>query len=634
MNQKEQEELEQIIASSAGDSAERAEAMAELAWHIWVTDSPRAEQLSRDALRIAQEQGYELALALAKRNVGLLFYRGGGLEESMNHLNEALRWFEENDHKRGEADIRLGLAYLYWSFGEFKKGLDNGLKALAFYEEADDPNGQGWALSALGGFYHDWNDLGQSREYFEKAIAFFEQTGNQLGIGRSLNGIGNALSLMGEHGEALEYQEKSLEANRTVENDFAAAKTLNDIGLILQRQGNNDEALEYHRKALAIRQKLLYPTGEVTCLLDIGNIHIIKREYDEARDFLNKALVLAEQIRSKPKICRAHELLSNMYRDLMQFDTALVHFENFHRIREEVYSEDSETKLKNIRTSYQIEAAERESEIYRLKNVELKDKNDELKDTLAKLQNAQAQLLQSGKMVALGNLVAGLTHEINQPIGAIKSAADVTTRAIQRLNDSGGSEARGEVDKLVELLRVNNDNSTVGATRIEKILKSLQTFSRLDEADFQKADLHEGLESTLTLIGSEIPGGVQVERDYDEIPECYMYPGELNQVFMNLLLNALAAVDGEGVVRIETRASNGNVSIVISDSGRGIPDEKLKNLFDPGFTTRKSRVRMRTGLYTSYNIVHKHHGEIDVDSKPGEGTTFTITFPDHLEKLI
>jgi signal transduction histidine kinase len=372
--------------------------------------------------------------------------------------------------------------------------------------------------------------------------------------------------------------------------------------------------------------------------LDIGNIHIEKREYDDARDALNKALVLAEQIHSKPKICRAHELLSNLYRDLMQFDTALVHFENFHRIREEVYFEDTETKLNNMRTAYQMEAAEREAEIYRLKNVELKRKNDELEDTLVKLQSAQAQLIQSGKMAALGQLVAGITHEVTQPIGAIKSAADVAARALQRVDtrakQKGGEKSDGELARLLDVLRVNNNNTMGAASRIEKILRSMQSFSRLDEAEFQKVDINEGLESTLTLIGPEISEGVRVEKSFGKIPRCFVYPGELNQVFMHLLLNAIDAVEDSGVVKVKTWASDRFVNVVISDNGRGIPEDRRKSLFDPGFTTKNSRVRMRTGLYTSYAIIHKHRGEITVDSELGKGTTFTVTFPDHLETII
>ena len=637
MRPDEMEDLERIIATVPERSAERAEAMAELAWNIWTTDFPRAEQLSREALEIAEEGGYLRARARVKRNVGLLFYRGGNLEESMNHLGDALRWFEADGDKRSEGDVRLGLGYLFWGIGEFKKGLDEAMKGLSLYEEIGNLNGQGWSHAALGGFYFDWKDHEQSRNHFERAFGFFEQTENPVGIGRSLNGIGNALVLLDKLEEALDYQERSLAAHRSAGNELSASKTLNDIGLILQRQGKLDEALNYHRESLAIRKELSYPTGEITCLLDIGNVLIEQREYDEAREALNKALVLAEKIRSKPKICRAHELLSNLYRDLVQFDTALVHFENFHRIREDVYHEDTETKLKNLRTAYQIEATEREKEIYRLKNVELKDKNDELEDTLVKLQNAQAQLVQTGKMAALGRLVAGLTHEVNQPIGAIKSATDVTLRALQRFDgyaEKDGNGNDGELQKLIEVLRVNNNNTAGGTVRIEKILRSLQSFSRLDEADFQKTDIHEGLESTLTLIAPEIPEGVRVEKEFGDVAECYAYPGELNQVFMNLLLNAIDALDGTGLINIKTWTADGFVNVVISDNGRGIAQDKLKALFDPGFTTRDSRVRMRTGLYTSYAIIHKHHGDIQVDSEPGQGTTFTITFPDNLENII
>ena len=628
-----EKKLERVIASAEGDSAEKAEAMADLAWQIWATDLPRAKELSQAALRIAEENGYLRARACARRNIGLLFFRGANVEESLDHLKWALRWFESNKNAHGEAEVRLGLAYLYWGFGGFKRGLDEGLKSLALFEESGEPDGIGWACTALGSFYYDWNDHGQAQDYFERALEIFEGTGNQVGIGRSLNGLGNALAVLGKFEEALEFQNRSLAANRSVNNEFAAAKTLNDIGLILQRKGKFDEALRYHHEALAIRKGLSYTTGEVTCLLDIGNVHTEKREYDDARAALNSALVLAGEIQSKPKMCRAHELLSNLYRDLAQFDTALVHFENFHRIREEVYNEDSENRLENMRKAYQVEATEHEAEIHRLKNVELKSKNAELEDTLLKLQGAQAQLVQSGKMAALGSLVAGITHEVTQPIGAMKSAADVAARAIRRIEDIPGGGG-GELERLVDILRVNNETASEGAARIETILKSLQSFSRLDEADFQKSDVHEGLESTLVLIDPEVPVNVEIERTYGEVPAFFMFPGELNQVFMNLFLNAIDAVNGRGIIGVETWAADGFVNVKISDTGRGIPEEKLKTLFDPAFTTRDSRIRMRTGLYTSLAIVHKHHGEIHVESKPGKGTTFTITFPDNLERLI
>ncbi len=623
-------ELEKKLADAPEGSKQQAETMPELAWEIWAFDLPKAERLSHDALALAEKNGYGRAAALARRNIGLLFGSSMDLTESMRQLNLAMIWFVENDDRKGQGDVNLGLGFRYWGFGDFKMGLEHANRALALYEEVGELEGSGWALTALGGFYHDWKDETQSRQYYERAIEVFEKTGNQAGMSRALNGIGTVFFLQGRYEEARECQERSLEAASAPGNELTATKTLNDIGLILQAQEKYDEALAYHQKSLDVRKRMGYTIGEATCLLDIGNVYVQQRKYDEARQSLDRALMIAQDLGSKPKICRAHELLSYLYRDLGQSDVALVHFENFYRIREEIYHEDTDTRFKNMQDVYQLEAAERDAEIYRLKNVELKE-------TLNQLQNAQAQLLQSGKMAALGKLVAGITHEVNTPVGAIKSAADVNRRAVERLEryiiENGGQNGR-DLSRLVEALRANVDISINGASRIDTILKSLKSFSRLDESDFQKADIHEGIDSTLTLIGTEFAEGVEIARDFGDVPACYQYPGELNQVFMNLLLNAAHATKEGGKISLRTWHADGYVHIAISDTGKGIPEDKLKDLFEPGFTTRNARVRMRTGLYASYNIIQKHHGDIHVDSRLNEGTTFTITFPDNLEELV
>jgi signal transduction histidine kinase len=629
MNEERIKNLEERLAAAPEVSQERAELMTALAWEIWTLDLPEAEKLSRDALALAEKHGYDRAKALANRNIGMLFGNITDVTDSMRHLNDAMRWFVDNDDISGQADIHLGLGFRYWGLGEFQKGLEHANRALELYEKIDITDGRGWALTALGGFYHDWKDHDRSLRYYERAIEVFEQIGNPAGVARALNGLGNAAFLAGNHEEALRYQEQSLEAGRAPGNELTATKALNDIGLIFQDLEEYDKALEYHQKSLETRSRLGYTIGQATCLLDIGHVYVMQRRYDEARQSLDQALLIAQDLGSKPKICRAHELLSYLFRDLGQPDVALVHFENFFRIREEIYHEDADTRFKNMQAVYQLEAAERDAEIYRLKNVELKE-------TLSQLKNAQAQLLQSGKMAALGKLVAGLTHEVNNPVGAIRSAADVNRRVVDKLeqyikNSNGSADV--EVVRVVDALRANIDVSSDGAGRIEKILNSLQTFSRLDESPFQKADIHEGINSTLTLIGPELDTGVEVVMEFGEVESCYHYPGELNQVFMNLLLNAVRAMDGKGRITIRTWRADGFINISFTDTGKGIPEKDLKDLFDPGFTTRESRVRMRTGLYASYNIVHRHHGDIHVDSTPGQGTTFTITFPGNLEEL-
>lgn len=158
-------------------------------------------------------------------------------------------------------------------------------------------------------------------------------------------------------------------------------------------------------------------------------------------------------------------------------------------------------------------------------------------------------------------------------------------------------------------------------------MRSLRTFSRLDEASFQHADIHEGINSALQLIGPELEGRIVLERDYDDLPPIPHYPGELNQVIMNLLRNAIESIRGSGKISIKTRGDSGRVSISISDTGIGIPAAQLEHLFEPTFSKKGSRIKAGLGLFAAYNIVKKHQGDIKVASELGRGTTVTLEIP-------
>jgi len=267
-------------------------------------------------------------------------------------------------------------------------------------------------------------------------------------------------------------------------------------------------------------------------------------------------------------------------------------------------------------------------------NVELESKNSDLEDALMQLRDAQQQLVMREKMASLGNLVAGVAHEINNPVGAVKSAADTTARSISLINRS--LEEHERVDELqgnerfqtaLDILQTNNDITVTASDRIAEIVRSLKSFARLDEAEFQKADLHEGLDSTLTLLHHRFKNRITVDKRYGDLPAVECYPNQLNQVFMNLLSNAEQAIDGEGTITVATERRDNEVVVTIGDDGKGIQAEELKRIFDPGFTTKGVGVGTGLGLSISYNIVEKHRGRIAAKSDPGGGTQITITLP-------
>jgi signal transduction histidine kinase len=265
----------------------------------------------------------------------------------------------------------------------------------------------------------------------------------------------------------------------------------------------------------------------------------------------------------------------------------------------------------------------------------LKEHAEELEETNIKLRQTQAQLVQKEKMVSLGNLVAGLAHEVNTPLGAINSNADTAQRIIKILSsiiedkEEGPwtEEKKEKLNRVVEALNELNQSTAIGASRIDKVVKALRGFAQLDATEYQKADIHQGIEDTLTLLIFNPELKLEIEKDFSPLPEIYCNPGQLNQVFLNILTNAIEATDRQGLIRIKTRRENENVVIQIEDNGRGISGEDLDKIFDPGYTTKGRGVGTGLGLSICYRIVSEHGGSIEVDSEKGKGSTFTISIP-------
>lgn len=252
---------------------------------------------------------------------------------------------------------------------------------------------------------------------------------------------------------------------------------------------------------------------------------------------------------------------------------------------------------------------------------ELEDKNHMLETVNHELRETQAQLVQSAKMAAMGELVAGVAHEINTPLGAIKSTADVVDRLLARMGS--GDDEGAAVSQARELLGISQS----AVTRIVDIVRDLRNFARLDEAELQDADLHAGIESTLNLMRHETGDRIEIVRRFSELPRVRCYPNRMNQVFMNLLKNAVDAIEDRGTVTISTRLDGERVRLSFADTGQGIPPEHLERVFDPGFTTRGVGVGTGLGLSICARIMEAHGGHISVESAVGKGTTFHLELP-------
>ncbi len=275
--------------------------------------------------------------------------------------------------------------------------------------------------------------------------------------------------------------------------------------------------------------------------------------------------------------------------------------------------------------------------------------NEQLAEMNRQLKQAQSQLLQSQKMAAIGLLAAGVAHEINNPIGYVHSnlgtlegyVADLF--AIVDKYESIEQDLTADTVELtdlrefkqkIDLAYVRKDVVSLlsetheGLERVKKIVLDLKDFSRASEEEsWVWSDVSQGLASTLNVVWNELKYKCEVVKDYSPLPQIYCLPSQLNQVFMNLLVNAAQAIESHGTVTIRSGEENGSVWISVSDTGSGIPPENIPFLFDPFFTTKPVGKGTGLGLSVSYSIVEKHHGKIEVQSEVGKGTTFRVWLP-------
>jgi signal transduction histidine kinase len=277
--------------------------------------------------------------------------------------------------------------------------------------------------------------------------------------------------------------------------------------------------------------------------------------------------------------------------------------------------------------------------------LDLERRNNELRESKAKLQRLQTEIVKNEKMASLGVLAAGVAHELNNPAGFIIGNLEILKRSaggfarllrfyeelsLSPIEASALKQLKDEIDyenTFAELGLMITDCCD-GAERIRDVVQNLQTFSRQDHADYKKIDIHEGIESTIHFLSRYYSSGsINLYRNYADLPLVDCFAGQLNQVWMNLLANAADAVETGGDVFISTSQLDGKVIVKISDTGCGMQPEHISRIFDPFFTTKSVGKGTGLGLSVSYSIIERHSGAIEVESTPGQGTTFKVILP-------
>jgi signal transduction histidine kinase len=397
---------------------------------------------------------------------------------------------------------------------------------------------------------------------------------------------------------------------------------------------------------------------------------LLESDWITAKGFLKKGKVLIEKVEpdSKPfgKAGLHKVILSPWYDEDGNLDGMLTGGVSntkkayYDEITEElspsfmVFTQQMSTMLRNFEAKrfLDMKVQERTAQVMQQKkeietiNEELTIQKDELLKTLENLKHAQTQLVQSEKMASLGQLVAGIAHEINNPVNFISAGVDSLTTNLEeirqvldiyhKITTSNVAEKLKEIEDLKEKVEyrvaIREINKLIesiknGTNRTTEIVRGLRTFSRLDEDILKMADIHEGLDSTLILLHNKYKNRIEIIENYADLPLIECYPGQLNQVFMNLLSNAVDAIEDKGKIFITTSVLDEFVQISIKDTGQGIPENIMEKIFDPFYTTKGVGKGTGLGLSISQSIIEKHNGSIKVKSEKGKGTEFIISLP-------
>ncbi len=491
------------------------------------------------------------------------------------------------------ATAHNALGYLYLTISEFEKAEQN-LEISRKLLEKSDPL-LGVVLLNLSIVELNTNNAEEASSLCAKAVEILQRNNNIRSLGYAHLNFSKVFARLRNTPEALAAVDSAIECFNKVEDKLG-------LGQSLGWRGHLAFSNLADQKVRQIPPNILH-------------------------DLLRGQSML-EEVGAKKYLSDIHSTLAAAYESVEDWRKSYEHQKQFSLLQNELQSIDVAKKTAVIEAELSLDLAKKNAELSELRNGELRNANEQLERALRDLRENEQQLVQAEKMASLGQLTAGIAHELNNPIGFIGASLLPLKRDISYLINTYLPENQDDVvvelkEEIESLLRAIED----GAKRTSDIVKGLRTFSRLDEHELKLTDIHEGIDATLILLRSKIGDAITIHKNYGPIPKIMCLPGPLNQVFMNILVNAIQAIQGPGTITITTSQQADNVLVSIRDTGGGISDELINRIFEPFFTTKPIGVGTGLGLSICYDIIKKNNGDITVQSKIGVGTEFIITLP-------
>ncbi len=615
------------------------------------SDARNSLVLADEILRVSREIGYDRGEAIGLLASGFVHYLWQRNREAFAFILEAQPRLDALEGEvMAQARCATVLAGLHTTMGNYQKALEHGHEALSIIDHIKPCEWHGWPNYMLGEAYRAMGELGRARQYFGAAYEIFTSNNIPTGIARALIGLGGVCR---QEGDLESSEQHFLEARALSElrgDSISMARILSDLAILRRLTGDYEESRRLFEESLAIRREKTTGLIVATCLIDLGQLFCETDRPDEAIERLTEALEISSAHEHAPRMHAAHEWLSDAYAKKGDLEKALQHHKEFQRIKEEVMGADATSRLQNLEISLEAAAAQKEAEMIRAHNTELQAKNTELARLLKELRDAQEMLIQSEKMASLGQLTAGIAHEIKNPLNFVnnfsamtKDLADELTEEIVGHRDEVVRSIEQQILELASEINANAERILEHGRRAGQIVNGMLVHTRQSGGKKTEVDVNELVSNSLDLayhgfLVNHQGCKVIIEQQLAEDAGSFnVIEDEIARVFTNIMNNAFYAVReqvetlGEEFVprvSVTTARRGGMIEVSVSDNGSGISDEVKKKVFEPFFTTKPTGSGTGLGLSQSYEIVSKRHGgTLTVKDAIGGGATFVVSIP-------
>lgn len=391
-------ELEEKIRTTE-DSSERLEALIQLCDKLQDSAPKRALEFAEEANRLAEEMGDDVNVARSAQFMGVFRLVFGNYRDALELLRNAYEIFDDFNHLEGKASSLFSIGLVYRKLGDFSSALEYYEQALKLAQQLNDEQNVSHILNNIGIIYDILNDHQKALDCYFKALSKFPESDNSTDKAQLLGNIGVTYYHLGEYEKSLTYQTQCYELAQKIDNMRGVANSLNNLGILYIQLDDREKAREYFEKSLDVNETLGEKHARVYGLLNVGRIWAESGDHGKGRMYFEKALNLANELESKELLYSVHEAFSELYKDVENYKKAFEHHEKFHQLGNELFNKRSAETLRKMEVIHQVSEAEKEAEIYRLKNVELAEVNQKLRDEIAQRKNAETFLLHLKKSI-------------------------------------------------------------------------------------------------------------------------------------------------------------------------------------------------------------------------------------------